>query len=148
MKVLKEDLKRWNTMEFGNVGVNKKKLLDKLARLDEKDGVHGLTHEERRQGEEMKVEVEHLVSLEEISWVQKLRVLWLKEGDNNTKFFHNMANLHRRYNHLRIYLSQPCSLPSQPPLEDLPPPLRIVKTDFSLDDNEIGVDLDKEACLS
>ena len=42
MKVLKEDLKRWNRMEFGNVGVNKKKLLDKLARLDEKDGVHGL----------------------------------------------------------------------------------------------------------
>ena len=89
----------------------------------------------------MKVEVEHLVSLEEISWVQKLRVLWLKEGDNNTKFFHHMVNLHRRYNHLRIYPSQPCSLPSQPPLEDLSPPLRIVKTDFSLDDNE-------EACLS
>ena len=148
MKVLKEDLKRWNRMEFGNVGVNKKKLLDKLARLDEKEGVHGLMHEERRQREEMKVEVECLVSLEEISWRQKSRVLWLKEGDNNTKFFHNMANLHRRYNHLRIYLSQPCSLPSQPPLEDLPPPLRIVKTDFSLDDNEIGVDLDKEACLS
>ena len=135
-------------MEFGNVGVNKKKLLDKLARLDEKEGVHGLMHEERRQREEMKVEVECLVSLEEISWRQKSRVLWLKEGDNNTKFFHNMANLHRRYNHLRIYPSQPCSLPSRPPLEDLSPPLRIVKTDFSLDDNEIGVDLDKEACLS
>ena len=27
-------------------------------------------------------------------------MLCIKEGDNNTKFFHKMANSHRRYNHL------------------------------------------------
>ena len=45
--------------------------------------------------------MEHLLSLEEISWRQKSRMLCIKEGDNNTKFFHKMANSHRRYNHLR-----------------------------------------------
>ena len=45
--------------------------------------------------------MEHLLSLEEISWKQKSRMLCIKEGDNNTKFFHKMANSHRRYNHLR-----------------------------------------------
>ena len=27
-------------------------------------------------------------------------MLCIKEGENNTKFFHKMANSHRRYNHL------------------------------------------------
>ena len=48
----------------------------------------------------MKAQVEHLLSLEEISWRQKSRMLCIKEGDNNTKFFHKMANTHKRYNHL------------------------------------------------
>ena len=48
----------------------------------------------------MRAQVEHLLSLEEISWRQKSRMLCIKEGDNNTKFFHKMANTHKRYNHL------------------------------------------------
>ncbi|RVW36927.1 hypothetical protein CK203_094920 [Vitis vinifera] len=37
---------------------------------------------------------------EEISWKQKSREVWLKEGDNNTIFFHRMANAHSRINWL------------------------------------------------
>ena len=49
----------------------------------------------------MRSQGEHLLSLEEISWRQKSRILCIKEGDNNTKFFHKMANSHRRFNHPR-----------------------------------------------
>ena len=42
---------------------------------------------------ETKVDIEYLASLEEISWRQKSKALYLKEGDNNTRFFHRLAIL-------------------------------------------------------
>ncbi len=50
--------------------------------------------------EACKSELEKLALLEKVSWCQKSHVLWLKEGHNNTKFFHQMANSHRRNNYM------------------------------------------------
>jgi len=44
------------------------------------------------------VELEELAKNEESKWRQKSRVLWLKQGDNNTNFFQRMATAHRRIN--------------------------------------------------
>ena len=47
-------------------------------------------------------QIQNLLSLEEISWRQKSRMLCIKEGDNNTKFFHKVANSRRQYNHISM----------------------------------------------
>ena len=49
----------------------------------------------------IKADIEHLASLEEISWRKKSKALILKEGDDNTRFFHRLANSHRQTNHIR-----------------------------------------------
>ena len=43
--------------------------------------------------------------MEEVSWRQKSREIWLKEGDRNTWFFHKMANSHRRNSILSININ-------------------------------------------
>lgn len=53
-------------------------------------------------GKERKVEVSRelniLMEMQETNWRQKLRALWLKEGDRCAKFFHRMANSNRKNN--------------------------------------------------
>ncbi|XP_049414636.1 uncharacterized protein LOC125877362 [Solanum stenotomum] len=44
------------------------------------------------------LEYEELLKNEETTWRQISKILWLKEGDNNTKFFYNSANAHKRSN--------------------------------------------------
>lgn len=42
------------------------------------------------------LEIDGLIKNEKVAWRQKSRALWLKEGDRNTKFFHKVANAHKR----------------------------------------------------
>ena len=100
LKALKEDLKRWNKQVFGDVGLKRQQLECELQSLDDKEGTSFLTPEERIRREECRVELEKVALLEEVSWRQKSLVLWPKEGDNNTRFFHTMANSHRRNNYM------------------------------------------------
>ena len=66
--------------------------------LDVREETQPLTTEEKLEQINLYINIEKLTLLEEISWRQKSRVLHLREGDANTKFFHRMANSHRRNN--------------------------------------------------
>ena len=64
--------------------------------LDAKKETHRLTTEEKLEQTNLHIDIEKLALMEEISWRQKSRVLHLKEGDADTRFFHRMANSNRK----------------------------------------------------
>ena len=102
LKALKEDIIQWNRSEFGNVECQRKVLLEALKLLDVKEGEYGLSEVELGERVLLRSQIRNLISLEEVSWRQKLRMLCIKEGDNNTNFFHKVANSWRRYNHISM----------------------------------------------
>lgn len=75
-------------------------LLKELAIFDEVSKGRSLTKDEETRKNSKLQEFEESLKHEEISWRQKSRSLWLKEGDRNTKLFRKMANAHKRYNNI------------------------------------------------
>ena len=79
----------------------KKRVLTELLDIDMREEMQVLTPEDKARRMVVKSNIDYLTSLEEISWRQKSKALFIKEGDNNTQFFHRIANSHRRTNQIR-----------------------------------------------
>ena len=56
---------------------------------------------DREEIREISDKLNTLLYQEEMLWLQRSRILWLKEGDRNTKFFHNKAVWRARKNKIR-----------------------------------------------
>jgi len=66
---------------FGNVEWNKRILVVDLRAFDALEKGRALGGEEPLKKAEVIKELERCILMEEVSWRQKSRVLWLKEGD-------------------------------------------------------------------
>ena len=95
---MKGILKTWNREVFGKVETNKKDALRRVTFWDDLEKERGLGLEEVEERAKAKDDFKSWALLEEISWRQKSREIWLKEGDRNRGFFHRMTNAHRRRN--------------------------------------------------
>ncbi|XP_065635520.1 uncharacterized protein LOC136070080 [Quercus suber] len=91
------DLAWWDKNCFGNV---RRELLKSRHLLVQakKESIRSGCNDQVR---ELKVEISSLLDKEERMWNQRLRVLWMSQGDRNTKYFHSKATKRHRRNSIR-----------------------------------------------
>lgn len=84
--------------KFGNVEAQKSTFFEEFKGFEEIKEERVLSETKRAHKIKVSMDLKRVSLLEEISWRQKSRAMWLKEVDKFTKFFHRFANLHSLYN--------------------------------------------------
>ncbi|MQL79586.1 hypothetical protein Taro_012028 [Colocasia esculenta] len=95
LKHMKMFYRNWNKDVFGNVSLNVQEAKTMLATAQK------AYEEDDSQPNHIaftsaKAKLEQILLQEERLWRQKSRLKWLKDGDNNTKFFHAYALTQRK----------------------------------------------------
>lgn len=90
-------LQKWSWKEFRHITKKIKDARVRLAMLDEAAPSESMARERKLTCKE----IDKLLGLEEVMWRQRSRVANLKEGDQNTRYFHMKATGRRRKNTIR-----------------------------------------------
>ncbi|KAK9111902.1 hypothetical protein Scep_019421 [Stephania cephalantha] len=94
MKV-KEEIKKWNVEVFGQLGKKKMDIIRELKNLDEMEANNNWSDYHKQMRKDKNSELNHTLMLENKTTRQKMKVQWLKEGDENSKFFHRTLSARR-----------------------------------------------------
>jgi len=104
LKNLKQTLKLWNKLTFGSIFDSQKELSWQMGEIQQQIREQGLTDELKEHEMKVNQQMEDTKKHEDILWKQKSRILWLKEGEHNTKFFHRTA-IQRRHSNKITHLT-------------------------------------------
>ncbi|KAL7175699.1 hypothetical protein ACSBR2_029314 [Camellia fascicularis] len=95
---LRNHLRVWNREVFGNIDANLKSAEQELHEWDLKAESRSLDVLEITRRREVRCQVWQLNRNKERLWHQKSRMLWARNRDKNTRFFHIMASKRQRKN--------------------------------------------------
>ncbi|XP_073368034.1 uncharacterized protein [Aegilops tauschii subsp. strangulata] len=96
---LMKKLQGWSRKKFGNVikEINKSR-----SRLEELMSMNADRKDIREETDRMN----ELLYREEMLWMQRSRIAWLREGDRNTQFFHRKAVWRARKNRIKALIDE------------------------------------------
>ena len=100
LKNVKKEVKIWNKNCFGNIFQNKTAIKEDIQKIQDKIQKDGYTPDLITEENEKLVQYHDIITKEEIYWRQISRLIWLSEGDKNTKFFHLSTLKHRAKTHI------------------------------------------------
>ncbi|XP_019163505.1 PREDICTED: uncharacterized protein LOC109159849 [Ipomoea nil] len=102
--VTKESL-HWNKKVFGNI-FNRKKRLEARIRGIQLANNYATSCVLQSLERELADELNMVLDQEEALWFQKSRMDWIRDGDRNTRFYHNSAMIRRNRNRIRFLKPQ------------------------------------------
>ena len=100
LKHLKGKIKYWNRTTFGNIHHGKANIEQEMRQLQQKIITQGRSNDLADQEKTLEKELMEKEKQEEVLWKQKSRIRWLKEGEKNTRFFHNTTIQRRMHNNI------------------------------------------------
>jgi hypothetical protein len=98
LKHIKYRFKEWNKDTFGNINQKMNNIEEKMKKLQETCILEGYNEERKKEEIQMTREWDERCQQEETLWRQKSWIIWLKEGERNTKFFQRTTMARRAHN--------------------------------------------------
>lgn len=118
LRTLRANLRSWNRSTIGNIFIQKNNILNQIEHLDLEEEQRNLEATEMQERSSLKEKLELLLTQEELIWKQRARVIWLNNGDRNTKFFHTWASNRRRKNLITEIRHQQSTIHDIPQIHD------------------------------